>query len=1090
MSLKGPHGEAEGEFLFAYNGSWNILWGERKGDPSDRWMPLDGEARDRLKSYKGAVWLERNLPQLDTADPNLLMLYAKSFEVYENDRLLHRFNMDKPDPYLNPYLTYQVIKLTPGNEPRKLTFQILWDRHPLPQNWYVIGNRYLIDRLTVQNDWVPAVFSIVFSSASVAALLVYARRRLERLYLWFALITGCAGIGFLSMVVSLRVFLDLPVVHFQYFRDLLFPLAVYGLIGFIGNVLHGAYRPVYRAMKQLVLGYTLVAAAASLLSPFLYNKLILEWAVVPLAIVFILISGTVLRSRAAYHLRSREEYRWLLLGYGVLLLGIFAHLINVAADPVFGIDLERKLPILLFFLFLYGLHLSLLIFLGCLGMIVLGRFSEVYRTLQRNAEELKAVNRELGMLSRLKDDFLSHTSHELRTPLHGIAGLAEALLDGAAGPVSGEMERNLALVRGSADRLLNLVNDILDLDRLRHEDIKLKLTDVDTMRACETVAAALSPLAARKGLRLTVEREPGSASASLAAIADSERLEQILYNLIGNAIRYTASGYIRVTMGLEAEGVRIAVADSGPGIPAERLGTLFEPFSAPASDYGGGMGLGLPITNRLIRLHGGGLSVDSRPGVGTVMSFVLPIAAAASAGPEPSAGREIGGGREAGALPQAGEAAQAHNRPASSDGPAFASSEDAETGGDAAVLPVLPANLREDRARWRASENGMEGAAAQRSEEEGRRPLILIADDEPVNLEVLRHYLRKSGYRLLEAGSGTEAFAMLQQGEKPDLLLLDVMMPGMTGYEVCRRVRGQWSASDLPIILLSAQNRLDRLTLGFDSGANDYLTKPFSQGELLARVEIQLKLAQFHHSLEELVHRRTEELEAVNRHLAGSVRETAEALAEVSVLEERNRIAHDMHDLVGHSLTAAIVQIEAAKKLSSRDLPRSVERMTAAGDMIRKGLNDVRRTVRMLKDDEAGFDLPTALQELIRESAGQADVSFDYRPQPIPAIGALAQKVVYHALMEGITNGLRHGRCSGFKFELTAADGWLRFELRSDGAPYGSAKPGFGLSAMMERVHLLGGTVTVGEADPGVGCRLLILLPLDRPEAHRPELPA
>ncbi|MDG0814194.1 ATP-binding protein [Cohnella rhizosphaerae] len=721
------------------------------------------------------------------------------------------------------------------------------------------------------------------------------------------------------------------------------------------------YVRLYRVQAVCALLYTMFAACLSFIDSHLYEKAIFEWSPLLMIPVFAAMSYSLIRSRHMLALKDVEEFRWLTFGFVSLTVGMSFYLFSANAFRFFGTSLERALPIWLYYALTFALEIGLLLFVGCLLMVVLGRFSGVYRDLQRNAAELETANRELETLSRLKDDFLSHTSHELRTPLHGIAGLADALLDGAAGPVGQEMERNLRLVRGSADRLLHLVNDILDMDRLRHGDMKLKLTSVDALGACETVAAALAPLARRKGLELTVERpdERGRGD-KLTVSADSGRLEQILYNLIGNAIRYTESGYVRVKAAREGDRVRIVVADSGPGIPEDRAAQLFEPFATASSDYGGGMGLGLPITNRMVRLHGGELTIDSVVGEGTTLSFALP-----AVGAEAAETKDEGSGY--GSPGKMGEYA------------AYGT----------IGLPVLPAHLETYGAA------SIQETLDDRSREAGnekRRPLILVADDEPVNLEVLRHYLRRSGYRLLEAANGTEAASLLAHGEKPDLLLLDAMMPGKTGYEVCRIARERWSASELPIILLSAQNRLDRLMLGFDSGANDYLTKPFTQGELLARVDIQLKLAQFHHSLEELVRTRTEELVAANRHLAGSVRETAEALAEVSVLEERNRIAHDMHDLVGHSLTAAIVQIEAAKKLADRDLPRSVERMNAAGEMIRKGLNDVRRTVRMLKDDEAGFDLPVALQELIRESAGQADVLFEYQPEPLPKMGGLAQK--------------------------------------------------------------------------------------------------
>nr|WP_255654586.1 ATP-binding protein [Cohnella sp. REN36] len=710
-------------------------------------------------------------------------------------------------------------------------------------------------------------------------------------------------------------------------------------------------------------------------------------------------------------------------------------------------------------------------FIGSLLIVLLGRYAGVYRSLQRNAERLAAANRELSALSRLKDDFLSHTSHELRTPLHGISGLTEAMLDGAAGPVGGEMERNLRLVRDSAERLLHLVNDILDLDRLRNDDIKLRLAPVDAVAACETVAAALAPLAARQQLRLSVERTPATDEGGLplTALADAARLEQMLYNLVGNAIRYTKAGEVRIAVSGEADRIVVSVADSGPGIPPERAETLFEPFGAPAAEYGGGMGLGLPITSRLASLHGTALSVVSRPGEGTTISFGLPYA-------DKDAADEADEKMVPELLAHTGMLQDSASRLAEGTEPPQNGLQPKEENGRIREDGILPLSLAPSRPDDTPHEGTEAGSIAAGRE----RPTLLLADDEPVNLEVLRHFLRHADYRLITAGNGVEALAAVMDGQiKPDLVLLDVLMPGMTGYDVCRRIRERWSPSELPIILLSAYHRIDRLTLGFDAGANDYLTKPFTQGELLARIEIQLKLAQFHHSLEDLVRRRTLELEEANHHLAGSVRETAEALAEVSVLEERNRIAHDMHDLVGHSLTAAIVQIEAAKKLADRDLAKSVERLNAAGEMVRKGLNDVRRTVRMLKEDDVEFDLLTAVKELIRESAVQTGAFFAYKPQPLPSLSPLLQKVVYHALMEGITNGLRHGRCDTFWFELWAAEDRLEFDLSNNGLPFGTAKPGFGLSAMMERVHLLGGTVRIGETEDGGGCRLRITLPLD-----------
>lgn len=244
------------------------------------------------------------------------------------------------------------------------------------------------------------------------------------------------------------------------------------------------------------------------------------------------------------------------------------------------------------------------------------------------------------------------------------------------------------------------------------------------------------------------------------------------------------------------------------------------------------------------------------------------------------------------------------------------------------------------------------------------------------------------------------------------------------------------------------------------------------------------ELERFQSSLENQVRLRTQELEEANRSLAATMREKAETLAEVSVLEERNRIAHEIHDVVGHTLTAAIVQLEASKKLAGRDLAKAAEKLDTINGLVRKGLDDIRRSVRLLKDEGEPIELHAALNDLIRETEATMGVRIETDIEPIEDLGSLTQRVLYHALQEGLTNGIRHGNSRRFAFSLRREGPWIRFVLDNDGAPFGDAKLGFGLTAMMERVQLLGGAVEIGptagagvEGGPGYGCRLAIQLP-------------
>lgn len=211
----------------------------------------------------------------------------------------------------------------------------------------------------------------------------------------------------------------------------------------------------------------------------------------------------------------------------------------------------------------------------------------------------------------------------------------------------------------------------------------------------------------------------------------------------------------------------------------------------------------------------------------------------------------------------------------------------------------------------------------------------------------------------------------------------------------------------------------------------------------------------------------------------------AEKLAEIVMLEERSRIAHEIHDAVGHTLTAAIVQLEATRRIVEQRNCVPLDKLDLLDEIVRKGLDDIRKAVKLMSSDEIGtFAIEETLRKLVQytqdtmEIAIEADISLPMGQD----LGRLTEQALYQALQEGLTNGIRHGRCTRACFSLQSSDGILRFRLINNGEPYGTAVPGFGLSAMMERVKLLGGRVNVrssADADGNpVGCELSIDLPL------------
>ncbi len=415
-----------------------------------------------------------------------------------------------------------------------------------------------------------------------------------------------------------------------------------------------------------------------------------------------------------------------------------------------------------------------------LGVGMLGMRDLMAAMVKHLAEE----NQALTQLDQLKDEFLANTSHELRTPLNGIIGIAESLLAGVTGALSSDQSHNLSLIASSGRRLATLVNDILDFSQLKHKELRLAPRALDLKSVVEMVFFLLKALLPPElELKLDIP-------ADLPAVwADEDRLHQIMYNLVGNAIKFTPQGLIQVSAHQAEQKIWIEVCDSGIGIPADKLERVFESFEqveGDASRQYGGTGIGLAITRKLVELHGGHIAVESQMGQGSRFYFDLKPA-------QQAASEHIG---TQPALFSDREPCQEEVRPA-------------------------PQDLDESRALFR----------------------VLIVDDEAINAQVLVNLLSLENYQIAHAFNGSEALDLLKSPANFDLILLDIMMPQMTGYEVCQRIREQHSAAELPIILLTARNQISDLVKGFQVGANDYLSKPFSRHELKARIKTHIELA-------------------------------------------------------------------------------------------------------------------------------------------------------------------------------------------------------------------------------------------------------
>jgi len=497
----------------------------------------------------------------------------------------------------------------------------------------------------------------------------------------------------------------------------------------------------------------------------------------------------------------------------------------------------------------------------------LGHLARAFNTM---SYEVQTREESLRKANQLKDEFLANTSHELRTPLNGIIGIAESLREGVAGELSSQAKTNLSMIVSSGKRLSALINDILDFSKLKHKELELHLKPIGLREIVEVVLTLSQPLLANKPIKL----HNAIAVDLPAAHADENRVQQIFYNLIGNAIKFTETGTIEVSAQAMNSHLKITVSDTGIGIPIDKQGRIFESFEqlegGTDRNYGG-TGLGLAVTKRLIQLHGGDLWVKSTLGVGSQFTFTLPISTKSVASPSsPSQISEV--------------QAPVHL--------------DIET----VIQQPLKSQTTATSGQFK----------------------ILIVDDEPINRQVVANFLSLQHYNIIQATSGMEAITLIEKGLIPDAILLDVMMPRMTGYEVTQKLRDKWQLTELPILLLTAKNQVEDLVIGLEVGANDYLTKPISKDELLARIKTHLNIKRLREEnlrmsaeleisrqLQQMLLPKDEELKAIEGlDIAGFMEPADEVGGDYyDVLQHQGRILFSIGDVTGHGLESGALAI-------------------------------------------------------------------------------------------------------------------------------------------------------------------------------------
>lgn len=388
---------------------------------------------------------------------------------------------------------------------------------------------------------------------------------------------------------------------------------------------------------------------------------------------------------------------------------------------------------------------------------------------------------ELQKADKMKNDFLVNTSHELRNPLHGILNITHSILLDKKEELSPENRKSLQLLLRVGKQMSFTLNDLLDSTRLEEQQLQLHLRPVRLQSIASAAIDMMEFVMYDKKLKLRMEVP----EAFPAIRADENRLLQVLFNLLHNAVKFTEEGTITLRAEHDGKKATISIQDTGVGIETELQTKIFNRFvqNDSGDSPAGGIGIGLAICKQLVELHGGDISVTSKIGIGSTFSFTLPLEQ---------------GTREKG-------------------------------------MHVNTSHMERElrvESDWEIDE---EPVAM-------NKPHILIVDDDAVNLRILRRLLQ-SDYRITMTMNGKEALRLVDTSLF-DLAIIDVMMPHISGYELTKLIRNQYSISELPVILLTARSQPEDILTGYLAGANDYVAKPMNALSMQSRVQVWTSLRQ------------------------------------------------------------------------------------------------------------------------------------------------------------------------------------------------------------------------------------------------------
>jgi signal transduction histidine kinase/PAS domain-containing protein len=663
----------------------------------------------------------------------------------------------------------------------------------------------------------------------------------------------------------------------------------------------------------------------------------------------------------------------------------------------------------------------------------------------------------LAEIDRAKTAFFSNVSQEFRTPLTLMLGPLQDLLARSQTHLSPMAKEQLDLVSRNGNRLLRLVNTLLDFSRLEAGRVQAVYLATDLARFTSELASVFRSATDKAGLRLIVD----CSDLGEPVYVDRDMWEKVVLNLISNAFKFTFEGEIAVSVHRVGNLAELRVRDTGVGIPAEAIPKLFERFNrvsnVPSRTHEGS-GIGLALVHELVELHGGSVRTESIVGQGSTFVVRIPF------GQSHLASGHMGGSRSlsstaVGAKPFIDEALRWLPDSGSGSDEIFSKHDE--------LLPV-PCGP--------ASETTV-------------RPRVLVADDN----SDMRQYLARLLSEQYEVETVVDGQAALEAARKkpPELIVSDVMMPRLDGFELLNALRSDERTRAIPVVLLSARAGEESRVEGLEAGADDYLIKPFSARELLARVSGRLEIArlqqdretQFRTSqaeLEQRVQERTQELLNASQEL----RDLSARILQAQDVERR-RIVRELHDGIGQVLAALGMEVSNLAREGDRLSTRAALSLSNIESSIAQMTKDIRTMSHLLYPpllDEVGLE--SALTEYVNGFAERSgvQVSLDL-PAAIERLDRDYELSVFRIVQECLTNIHRHSGSKTASIRIVRDAGALVLEVRDEGRGMPAERLSeiqargsvVGIRGMRERILQLSGTMSIESG--GSGTRVHVVIP-------------